>query len=143
MKRNLRLSIFAISTAVLIAMAALAHARVERRVSASAARHISVMVDSIDYRADLTRIYGRLAGRPHTSQRIDRVTLSTAGTAPAESTDIDGIDLKRWFQWEEDGIIPVEIDFPPMRRAQVMTLTVETPRGTDRITLKTANTPGK
>ena len=28
------------------------------------------------------------------------------------SLDIDGVDFQRYFQWEESGQIPVEIDFP-------------------------------
>lgn len=85
---------------------------------------LAVSVDSIDFRNDLTRLYGKLKGRPHTSHRIDGAALDSR---PA--TDIDGVDFRRYFQWEDDGVIAVEIDFPPTKAAATMTLTLSTVRG--------------
>lgn len=89
---------------------------------------LTLVVDRMDYRSDLTRLYGRLVGRPHTSCRVDAVSL-TSGKRVYTATDIDGVDFKRWFQWEDDGEIPVEIDFPRMKRRKAFTVTVDTPRG--------------
>ncbi len=66
---------------------------------------LPLVVDRMAYRSDLTRLYGRLVGRPHTSCRVDAVSL-TAGKRVYTATDIDGVDFKRWFQWEDDGEIP-------------------------------------
>lgn len=107
-------------------------ARVERRFRASAGQNITVIVDSIDYRADLTRLYARLLGRPHTSHRIDGVTLLSNGVTYT-ARDIDGIDFKRYFQWEDGGVIPVEIDFVKMKPVRSGTITLTTPRGENRI----------
>ncbi len=88
----------------------------------------SLTVDSIDYRKDLTRIYGHLTGTPHTSARIDAVTLTSEGRL-RECSDIDGVDFNRYFQWEDDGRIAIELDFqamPPVREGMI---TIKTPRG--------------
>lgn len=95
---------------------------------------ISLIADSIDCRSDLTRLYGRLAGMPHTAQRIDTLTIKIDNRAYG-STDIDGIDLKRWFQWEDEGEIPVEIDFPRLRLGKSATVEAVSPRGNCRWTL--------
>ena len=89
---------------------------------------LTLVVDRMDYRSDLTRLYGRFVGRPHTSCRVDAVSLMV-GKRVYTATDIDGVDFKRWFQWEDDGEIPVEIDFPKMKRRKAFTVTVDTPRG--------------
>ncbi|MEZ3590121.1 MAG: hypothetical protein K1V84_03675 [Muribaculaceae bacterium] len=96
---------------------------------------LTLVVDRMDYRSDLTRLYGRLVGRPHTSCRVDAVSL-TAGKRVYTATDIDGVDFKRWFQWEDDGEIPVEIDFPKMKRRKAFTLMVDTPRGKCEFNIK-------
>ncbi|MDE5839013.1 MAG: hypothetical protein K2H39_08160 [Paramuribaculum sp.] len=93
-----------------------------------------LICDSVDFRADLTRVYGKLTGTPHTSHRIDAVKLQTGGLA---ATDIDGVDFKRWFQWEDDGAIPVEIDFPPMKERSSIVIEAITPRGTAIWTIET------
>lgn len=73
----------------------------------------ALVVDSIDFRKGLTRVYGKLKGKPHTSDRIDKITLKgSINPKGCEMTDIDGIDAKRWYQWEDSGEIAVEIDFP-------------------------------
>lgn len=85
-------------------------------------------VDSIDYRKDLTRIYGTLVGQPHTSGRIDAVKLNGI-----HCSDIDGVDFNRYFQWEDDGSIPVELDFPGMKFLKTGTIEIQTPRGISEI----------
>ncbi|MDE6491368.1 MAG: hypothetical protein K2L49_09450, partial [Muribaculaceae bacterium] len=64
----------------------------------------------------LTRVYCRAIGRPHTAHRIDAAEIVAIGVKAA-ATDIDGVDFNRYFQWEECGEIPLEIDFPPMAEA--------------------------
>ena len=91
-------------------------------------------VDSIDYRSDLTRVYGTLTGTPHTSHRIDAIKMQHNG---AIATDVDGIDFKRWFQWEEDGELRVEIDFPVMKQRSAFVMEATTPRGTTVWTVET------
>lgn len=113
---------------MLIAMGATVGAKVVKRYSTSSSPVLTIMVDSIDFRKDLTRVYGKLSGHPHTSQRIDRAALLT-GKSTHEATDIDGVDFKRYFQWEEDGIIPVEIDFPSMKVFKSGRLVLDTPHG--------------
>lgn len=70
-----------------------------------------VEIDSVEWRSDLTRVYCRIVGMPHTSDRIDGVTL-TSGTRTFSAYDIDGVDFRRYFQWEDEGSINLEIDFP-------------------------------
>lgn len=86
-------------------------------------------VDSIDYRKDLTRVYGRLMGRPHTSARIDGATMTVGSSPVKECTDIDGVDFNRYFQWEDGGEINVELDFAPVKPAQRGQMIFATPRG--------------
>lgn len=86
-------------------------------------------VDSIDCRKDLTRVYGRVQGRPHTSMRIDAISMLVPGAVLKECTDIDGVDFNRWFQWEDDGVILLELDFGPVKDARTGQLTLVTPRG--------------
>ena len=109
-------------------------ASIERRFTSVADTHapgVTLMVDSIDYRTDLTRVYGRIIGRPNTAQRIDTLTLSLPKwVKPMVADDIDGIDFRRWFQWEETGEIPLEIDFGPMKsHPATMLLRAVTPKG--------------
>lgn len=89
---------------------------------------LTLTVDSIDFRQDLTRLYGKLTGRPHTSHRVDAATI-LSGKSSFAANDIDGVDFKRYFQWEDDGCIPVEIDFPAMRPFKAATIQLDTPRG--------------
>ena len=100
-----------------------------RLSSATSTGSLTLLADSVDFRSDLTRVYGRLSGRPHTSNRIDFISVRGSEGAETESSDIDGVDMKRWFQWEDDGIIPVEIDFPAMKPLTYMVITVQGPRG--------------
>lgn len=59
----------------------------------------------------VTRISFDIYGEPHTSNRIDNVVLYKFGK-PIYAIDIDGVDFKRYFQWEDDGILSMEVDFP-------------------------------
>ena len=97
---------------------------------------LAVSVDSIDFRKDLTRVYGKLVGRPHTSNRVDAATL-LAGKSSVTADDIDGVDFKRYFQWEDEGEIIVEIDFPAMKRFNAARLVLVTPRGESVTQIKT------
>lgn len=104
--------------------------------------NLSFSVDSIDYRPDLTRVYGKLQGRPHTSNRIDDVKVITI-TESCSSTDIDGVDFRRYFQWEDDGVIPIEIDFPAMKSGQGVQLIFNTPYGQSQTTAKVCHKHSK
>lgn len=96
---------------------------------------LAMVVDSVEYRSDLTRVYGKLVGRPHTSGRVDAASL-LSGKSTWQATDIDGIDFKRYFQWEEDGEIFVEIDFPAVKPFKTAQLTLSTTRGESVTTIK-------
>ncbi len=106
-----------------------ARAKMVRECVSATEGPLTFTVDSVDCRKDLTRVYGHLEGRPHTSARIDAVTLVTDKSPLRECTDIDGVDFNRYFQWEDDGRIGVELDFGPVRNAQSGTLTFTTPLG--------------
>lgn len=97
---------------------------------------LAVTVDSIDFRPDLTRVYGKLIGRPHTSNRVDDATL-LSGKKSLKANDIDGVDFKRYFQWEDEGEIVVEIDFPATKRFNAAQLVITTPRGESVTSVKT------
>lgn len=104
----------ALAVTALVAVACAAHSDVVRgyvSVPAGTSEPISFTVDSIDFRKDLTRVYGKITGLPHTSNRIDDATLYTP-SGNHEATDIDGVDFRRYFQWEDEGEILLEIDFP-------------------------------
>lgn len=60
----------------------------------------------------VNRIGLTLLGVSHTSSRIDSVKILLHDGRSYKATDIDGVDFERYFQWEDDGSIPVEIDFP-------------------------------
>ncbi len=97
---------------------------------------LAVTVDSIDFRTDLTRVYGKLVGMPHTSNRVDEATL-LSGKSSFKADDIDGVDFKRYFQWEDEGEILIEIDFPKMKRVNAAQLILVTPRGESVTSIKT------
>lgn len=105
---------FATILAIAVMPASVGHAQTVPRLSIG--RPLSVKVDSVSLRPDLARVYGRLIGTPHTSDRIDNAVIES-GKKRYKATDIDGIDFKRYFQWEDEGVILVEIDFPPMKKA--------------------------
>lgn len=98
-------------------------------VPGAANRDMAVEVDSVLFRQDVTRVYCRILGRPHTSQRIDGTSLVVNGTE-LKGIDIDGVDFERYFQWEDEGVIPLELDFDPTRRARKVQVRLITVRGT-------------
>lgn len=126
--------IITLFTAVGLTCASLS-AKVVRDYESNSDNVLTFKVDSIDYRTDLTRVYGKILGRPHTSGRIDEVRY-VANEAAAVSNDIDGVDFRRYFQWEEDGQIPLEIDFPALRPAAAVQLIFVTSRGNSTTTAK-------
>lgn len=78
-----------------------------------------LVTDSIAVRkGEYTRAYCTYFGNPHTSNRIESATLS-AGKNKLDATDIDGVDFKRYFQWEDEGAIKLEIDFAPIDRKRL------------------------
>lgn len=125
MKQNL-IKLFSILCIFACAGCFMAEARSNRAKATRCNGTLEFKCDSIDFRTDLTRVYGKLVGKPHTSNRIDAVQLRGS---KAIADDIDGVDMKRWFQWEDDGIIPVEIDFPAMKFRSSVEMEVTTPRG--------------
>lgn len=58
-----------------------------------------------------TRISFDLISAPNTSSRIDSIAMVN-GAVRNMASDIDGVDFSRYFQWEEDGILKIEADFP-------------------------------
>ncbi len=62
-----------------------------------------------------TRFIVDLVSVPNTSSRIDSATWIADGRR-CLANDIDGVDFQRYFQWEEDGVVRVEIDFPRLKR---------------------------
>lgn len=94
-----------------------------------AIRNIGLEVDSVMFREDVTRVYGRITGPHNTSARIDRIELRN-GNETYVSNDIDGFEYTRAFQWEEDGALPVEIDFAPIvSRPSIFLINAQTPKG--------------
>ena len=129
MKRIIPLILLAVAAAVP------ARAGILKGYSTTGLEPFGVTVDSIDYRSSLTRVYCKIVARPHTSGRIDSVTLVVNGRSYG-ATDIDGVDFRRYFQWEDDGVIPLEIDFPAMKPAKTMKLDIVTPKGNGTFTIK-------
>lgn len=88
----------------------------------------SVVVDSIMCRGDVTRLYGSIQSKPNTSGCINAVMLRNADTA-LPAVDTDGFDLEHRFQWEEDGTLPIELDFGAMRPSRELTIDFITDKG--------------
>ena len=63
----------------------------------------------------VSRIAFDIQGIPHTSNRIDDVVLYNRGKE-YHATDIDGVDFNRYFQWEDNGVISIEVDFPRCKK---------------------------
>lgn len=96
---------------------------------------MSIQIDSICCREDLSRVYCKALGRPHTSNRIDGVLLNGKIVA----TDIDPIYFERAFQFEDEGEISLEIDFPALKtKPQTFFLDFKTPYGNVRGTFPAA-----
>lgn len=79
-----------------------------------------LVIDSVDYRKDLTRVYGKLMGRKYAPIKI--ISISRA-------TDIDGLDFNRWSQLEDNGRLPIEIDFPPLSYKKGFNFVIHTASG--------------
>lgn len=81
-------------------------------------RHfMQVAVDGINRNTGdgVMRVSCTLTSTPHTSSKIDSVTAVIGGRR-FKAVDIDGVDFGRYFQWEDEGVIPVEVDFArPMK----------------------------
>lgn len=106
-----------------------------RNFSTNSDPTLQVTVDSIDFRKDLTRVYCKFIGRPHTSHRVDASQIVSQGRS-YNATDIDGVDFRRYFQWEDDGMINIEIDFPPMKESQYFHIIFQTVRGVSDTAVK-------
>ena len=125
----MRNSIFLLALLCLIGVAVAEGARSGAIPGMGNNRQMTAVVDSIMYRKDVTRVYCRVLGRPNTSHRINAVTMKSGSQAFA-ATDIDPIYFERSFQWEEDGQIPLEIDFPAMKtKLNEFQLVFDTPYG--------------
>lgn len=61
---------------------------------------------------NVNRLAVDLLSASHTSSRIDSVAVKLRDGRRYKSTDIDGVDFERYFQWEDEGIISIELDFP-------------------------------
>lgn len=135
MKNNLRIIFF---SCALLALIGAAVAQGQLNPSRQRDQHtMSIAVDSVMQRDDVTRVYARLIGKPHTSQRIDSITLHAPKFLPAAigATDIDPIYFHRGFQWEDEAEMPVEIDFAPVsRKLSAFTITAITPYGNIKAT---------
>lgn len=128
-----------ILTSILLISASLClEAKTLRNLNADCSGSIGFIADSIEYRADVTRLYGKIKGRPHTANRIETL-YGTFGKIKYSSTDIDGVDMKRYFQWENSGLIPVEIDFPVVRTQTSFVLTLDGPRGESTWNIRSSN----
>ena len=128
-----------ILTSILLISASLClEAKTLRTLNADCSGSIGFIADSIEYRADVTRLYGKIKGRPHTANRIDTL-YGTFGKIKYSSTDIDGVDMKRYFQWENSGLIPVEIYFPVVRTQTSFVLTLDGPRGESTWNIRSSN----
>lgn len=103
---------------------------VARRIDASAQlKEFKVRVDSIMSRDDVSRVYATMRGPINHSGRIDSSSAVINPSTRFEADDIDGVDFKRWFQWDDTGIINLEIDFPAasnLARRKNWTLVINT-----------------
>lgn len=75
-----------------------------------------VTVDSILLRDTLSRLYITLKQSPHTTLTLhdDWVIQDSLGNFTARIKDVDGVDFNRIFQFDDDSIVSVEMDFPPL-----------------------------
>lgn len=72
---------------------------------------INIIPDKINKVDTGIRIQLCIVGIPHTSDRIDGVDL-VIGSKVVKATDIDGVDFERYFQFEDAGVLTIEVDFP-------------------------------
>lgn len=126
-------------SALLFAFSLMAEAKVVKGFTSTqnqSSGYITFKVESVDYRDDLTRVYARLQGRPHTSERIDELVIILPSGRSYKSTDIDGVDMKRWFQWEDNGNIEVEIDFPVIAESNSFSIKSSGPKGISQTNIR-------
>lgn len=71
----------------------------------------NVISDKVVTTDEGIRITLCLVGIPSTSQRIDGIDLVN-GKEVIPANDIDGVDFKRYFQFEDAGVQVIEVDFP-------------------------------
>lgn len=95
----------------------------------AAVHNFEVEVDSVDFRPDLTRVYGRFIGTPHVGINVKQVVLTTDTGRHLVATDTDGFDLNKYFQFEETPAFDVEMDFEPTTPAGDITLMFITANG--------------
>lgn len=106
MKRSLIIPILAVMASLMAVSKDTCHQQLTQP------RHfMKIEVDRIDNNNSdhVSRVSCTIIGVPHTSSRVDSVTAVIKGRV-YKSTDIDGIDFGRYFQWEEEGAIPVDVD---------------------------------
>ena len=113
-----------------VAMGNTVSAKIERGYECHTTENgLMLHIDSIDYRKEVTRVFGRLLGQPHTSNRVDAVKLDGI-----HCCDMEGVDFNRYFQWEDDRQIAVELDFPPTKKPYASgNIQIMTPRGESTI----------
>lgn len=136
MKQKLFITILAIAALLLPVASAAKKISGYSSTAGKQTGYITFVVNSIDYRTDLTRVYGRLESRPHTSERIDELFIITPAGKKYQCTDIDGVDFKRWFQWEDEGSIDIELDFPVMKPINSFTIKSTGPKGESNTLIK-------
>lgn len=71
----------------------------------------NVITDKVAATDEGIRVTLCLVGIPSTSQRIDGIDL-VDGQTVVPANDIDGVDFKRYFQFEDTGVQVIEVDFP-------------------------------
>lgn len=76
----------------------------------------AITVDSILLRDTLSRLYITLKQPPHTTLTLydDWVIQDSLSSFTARVKDMDGADFNRIFQFDDDSIVSVEMDFPPL-----------------------------
>lgn len=130
MKRNLRNVIFIVALMALIGAAVADGQLMDLAGKRKSAHPMTAQVDSVMVRSDVSRVYCRVIGRPHTSQCIDSVYITLPDGTNMGATDIDPIYFKRSFQWEDEPDMPLEIDFAPTGKSlNKFKLTMITPYG--------------
>lgn len=129
-KNHLRIVTFVVALMALIGIAVAGGQLSDLGARRQTAHQMTAIVDSVMTRSDVTRVYCRAVGRPHTSQRIDSVYITMPDGSSAGADDIDPIYFRRGFQWEDETDLAIELDFPPMPvKPERFRLTMITPYG--------------
>ena len=76
----------------------------------------AITVDSILLRDTLSRLYITLKQLPHTTLTLhdDWAIQDSTGRLIGKVKEVDGVDFDRIFQFEDDSIINIEMDFPAL-----------------------------